>query len=290
MNIKKLISGLLAAGTIAFSSPLIFAGWTNVDMKSTKMVNFEEKLGKTQWCWLSSSLKLIEYWTNKYKEESIQGNYQKVLEEMTDKNLRQENFGTFLTVLNLILLNLKKKYPNDYHGFSYKPFLFCDKDQTCSSMIAIKGVEDFLNRCYENRKFNSFEINFANKELEILDKDLEINSKSIKDNNAFDIATKIINEIKCPLLVALPTERKDAFSVEEVVNSLTSAAKKTNSNSGTLALHGYLISGIDSQKGSVRLVNPTPRKSSEAVTEISKDNFNKFCFMLSGVLDKEFSL
>lgn len=50
------------------------------------------------------------------------------------------------------------------------------------------------------------------------------------------------------------------------------------------------VSGIDSQTGKIRLINPTPRKHSEAMTEISKDDFNKFCFCISGVLDKPFSL
>lgn len=50
------------------------------------------------------------------------------------------------------------------------------------------------------------------------------------------------------------------------------------------------VSGIDSQTGKIRLINPTPRKHSEVMTEISKDDFNKFCFCISGVLDKPFSL
>lgn len=288
MNIKKLMSGLLAAGTIAFSCPLAFANWTTV-MESPKMINFEKNLGKHKWCWLSSSLKLIEYWTTKYKEKSIEKDCQETLERITDKNLRQENFETFFKTFNLILRILKTKYPNDCHGFSCKPYLRCDEDEVCNSIVAIKGVESFLNRCYDI-KFHSFEINFANKGLETLDKKLNISSKSIENPNAFDIASKIIDENKCPLLVALPTKRTKNYSVEEIINSLTSTTRKANSSAGAIALHGYLVSGIDSQRGLIRLVNPTPRKSSETVTEISKDEFNEFCFCISGILDKEFNL
>lgn len=288
MNIKKLVSGLLAAGTIAFSSPLAFADWTNVDVE-TKMINFEKRLHKHKWCWLSSSLKLIEYWTNKYTKEKIEENYQKTLEEMTSANVCPKNFETFLKILNSILMILRAKYPNDCHNFSSKPYLDCDRDDACNSMVAIKGIEYFLNSCYGSKKFCSFQINIASKISEILDKDWKINSKYIENPNAFDIASKIITENKCPLLATLPTKRTGNNSVEKVMKFLASASRKENIN-GIVTFHAYLVSGIDSQKGLVRLVNPSPRKASEAVTEISKDEFNKYCFCLSGVLDKEFSL
>ena len=284
MNIKKLVSGLLAAGTIAFSSPLAFADWTNIDVE-TKMINFEKRLNKHNWCWLSSSLKLIEYWTNKYKKEKIEENYQKTLEKMTSTKVSQENFETFLKILNSILMILQAKYSNDYHNFSRNSCLYCDEDDTCNSMVAIKGIEYFLNHYYVNKKFYSFEINIASKISEILDKDWKINSKYIENPNAFDIVSKIITENKCPLLAALPISRTKKYSVKEIVKSI-----ETHSKPYALSLRFYFISGIDSQKGLIRLVNPSPRKSSEAVTEISKDEFNKYCFSLSGVLDKEFSL
>ena len=76
MNIKKLMSSLLATGTIAFSCPLAFASWTTV-VEQPKMINFKKELYKNNWCWLSSSLKLIEYWTNRYKEKNIEESCQK---------------------------------------------------------------------------------------------------------------------------------------------------------------------------------------------------------------------
>lgn len=288
MNIRKLMSSLLATGTIAFSCPLAFASWTTV-VEQPKMINFKKELYKNNWCWLSSSLKLIEYWTNRYKEKNIEESCQKTLKKITDKSLCQDNFKEFFKILNLILGILKGKYPNDYHGFSCKPCLNCNEDDACSSIVAIKGVESFLTRCY-NIKFHSFEINFINKELETVSEKLDISLKSIKDLNAFDIASKIINENKCPVLVVSPAKRTENYSVKKVINSLTSAATKSNLNAGTVTFHSYLVSGINNQEGLIRLVNPTPRKRSEMVTEISKDEFNKYCFCLSGILDKEFNL
>lgn len=93
-----------------------------------------------------------------------------------------------------------------------------------------------------------------------------------------------------PVLAALPIKRTEIYSVKELKQSAATTAREIKSNYCSVSLHSFLITGIDSQSGKIRLINPTPRKRSEGIIELSKDEFNKYCFILSGILGKEFSL
>lgn len=226
---------------------------------------------------------MIEYWTNKYSEETIDSYYEKACKEMKEN----KNYNLFFFTVNVILKSLKGKYPKE---FSSRSYLNPNENSTCNSIVNIKGIENFLNKCYKSQKFSSFEVNFANKPLENIINNFEIYLTKINDKTAFDITSRTIEENKCPLLAALPIKRTDIYSVKELKQSVATTAREIKSNYCSVSLHSFLITGIDSQSGKIRLINPTPRKRSEGIIELSKDEFNKYCFILSGILGKEFSL
>lgn len=198
-----------------------------------------------------------------------------------------KNYNLFFFTVNVILKSLKGKYPKE---FSIRSYLNPNEDSTCNSIVNIKGIENFLNKCYKSQKFSSFEVNFANKPLENIINNFEIYLTKINDKTAFDITSRTIEENKCPLLATLPIKRTEIYSVKELKQSAATTAREIKSNYCSVSLHSFLITGIDSQSGKIRLINPTPRKRSEGIIELSKDEFNKYCFILSGILGKEFSL
>ena len=107
---------------------------------------------------------------------------------------------------------------------------------------------------------------------------------------AYQSIQKWVSIYKSKGPVGLLDQSQNNHYSKELKQSAATTAREIKSNYCSVSLHSFLITGIDSQSGKIRLINPTPRKRSEGIIELSKYAFNKYCFILSGILGKEFSL
>ena len=272
MKTKKFLSCFLVVGTIAFSGPMAFAEWESIDYNLTQMINFNKFRNKRQnWCWLSTSLKLIEYWIKKYNPSKDDKNVNKRLLEQFKimSGCVRKNYRNFQ-----IYEPLFKELNNVVMGYGKQNFNIM-LDQQCEMFYISEAVKEILNKIFDNKK--NFEACYYD--------------WTTKSSNSlpYDIAKSIILESKCPIVVGLGLVRP---SEQRIIKDADKDLKKHGShyiyseflNDAKIDGHCYLVTGIndnDSEK-SIRLVDPSGNK----VVEFSKKEFNSICLSLMSVKNK----
>ncbi len=283
---KKFLSCLLAAGTLAFSSPMAFANWTGLDCNLGGMINFTKLQNrKCSWCWVSCSLQLMEYWTKKLKGTSVKrpsnlGQYSKML---SGKD-RLRNFSYYEPLfdkVNEVLTEAKRKYPND-PLFKDRENLSVEKDETCNIIINYKAIEAILNSMYSEmkEKFRFYNFSFLgtpNYTISDPEQLYSVEQSKTFQLKPYDLIKEIMTKhYKCPLTVVMG----DCTSREFM--KMLERAKKRGFNYCNLQGHALLFTGIDLDSKKVRLKDPATLNT----LEFNEDYFNKYCYTIVGVLNK----
>ncbi len=289
MKTKKFLSCILAAGTIAFSGSMAFAKWEYIDTVSKNMLDFTKlKNCRYQWCWLSTSLKLLEYWTTKLGRtvKVNQGllntcNRMNGLVKRSDSS-RRSDFRIYQPLfdrINKVLDNTQK----NMEGFRSKDPVDINSDTVCNSAVNAKAIEVFLNDIYSSEKpFYFFNCDFIRDAILCSQENGKefIDWESVHSFNlsSYDFMEKIVTENKCPVIVIIGLKDKDSFlSMNEVKQLIKNCPVPS---------HGFLVTGVDKENKKVRLTNPTPSDESRRNIEMSKDDFDRYVISVYGVLNK----
>ncbi len=297
MKIKKILSCFLAASTMAFSGPMAFAEWEYIDT-GKRMLDFTELNGtnfRNNWCWLSTSLKLLEYWTTKRgRTGTVNNGLLNLCNRMNglvkgSYSARRSDFRIYQPLFNKITEVLKASqiaYKGDPHEILFKGKFTCDisADEICNSLINSKAIELILNDIYKSeRPFYSFYADFITNNLIVpranTDKEVNLRDYVGLKYTPYDLTKLIIDGFKCPLIVGVGRTAEGFLSVEQVKILKLRA----------MAGHNLLVVGIDSTANKVLLKNPNPTDRVPENIEMSKDDFNKYIFNIFGVLDKNSS-
>ena len=292
MKIKKILSCFLATSTIAFSGPMAFAEWEYIDTGSKSMLDFT-KLNRpnfrSNWCWLSTSLKLLEYWTTKLGRTGTVNNglvnkcnRMNGLVKGSDSS-RRSDFRIYQPLFDKInkVLNNTQKYMK---GFRSKDPVDINSDTVCNSAVNSKALEVFLNDIYLSEKpFYFFNYNVIGDVIlcsQGNDKKF-IGSEDTYDFNlsSYDFMEKVVTENKCPVIVIIGTISEDLFLPMNEV-------KRLIKDHLGVPLHGFLVTGIDKENKKVMLTNPNSSDELRRNIEMSKDDFDKYVTCVHGVLNK----
>lgn len=276
---KKFISYLLSSSIIAFSSPVLLADWENIDLKLTEMIDFTSfRKNRNKWCWLSCSLKLIEYWIRKYESYTYINNVnQKLLKQFkimsgcVKRNIRNfQIYEPLFKELNKVLEN--------YEGQTKIQIM---SDQRCDLYFLSKALENILNEIFDKKDKNLFKCCY----YDWISSTLNTNPNSITQQ-PYDIAKDIILKSKCPLVVGVGLVKKsdrnkiagkEKYLKKYGLNYVHSKCAKDICIYG----HCYLVTGIDDTIDGkrVKLVDPTKNK----IIEFNKEEFNNISLIFLNV-------
>ena len=292
MKIKKILSCFLAASTMAFSGPMAFADWEYIDTGLKSMLDFTKLKHpnfRGKWCWLSTSLKLLEYWTTK---RGLTGAVNRKLLNACNKmnglvngsdSARRKDFTVYLPLFDRIrsVLDVSQKY---VEAFRYTYPVDIHSDNTCDVATNAKAIEVFLNDIYSSEKpFYFFEHNvICDMILCSQGNDRKfISSEDMRGFNlsSYDFMEKVVTENKCPVIATIGMTLENSFlSMNEVKQLIQGRSARQ--------LHCLLVTGVDRENKKVMLTNPTPSDGFRRDIEMSKDDFDRCVVSVHGVLNK----